>query len=110
MKSILTMTLGAAMLLYAAPLLTAADAVPGKELFAKRCAPCHGAEGEGKESVAKMLKVEIPHLGSTEVQAKTDEQLRKQITEGSGKMKPVKDLDAKALDDLIGYMRTLAKK
>lgn len=97
------------MLAYSAPLV-AADAAAGKEVFAKKCASCHGAAGEGKEAIAKMMKVELRHLGSKEVQAKSDAQLKKDITEGNGKMKPIKDLDDKSVGDLIAYLRTLAKK
>jgi mono/diheme cytochrome c family protein len=33
------------------------DAAAGKMLFTKRCATCHGANGEGREALAKTLKV-----------------------------------------------------
>ena len=88
----------------------AADTAAGKELFGKKCASCHGASGEGKESVAKMLKAEIHNLGSKEVQAKSDADLKKNILEGMGKMKAVKDIDAKGADDIVAYLRTFAKK
>ncbi len=45
-----------------------------------------------------------------EVQAKSDADLKKTILEGAGKMKPVKDVDAKSADDIVSYLRTLAKK
>jgi mono/diheme cytochrome c family protein len=108
MRSLVAMFLLIAVLLYVTPLL-AADAAAGKDLFGKKCASCHGASGEGKDSVAKMLKVEFKHLGSKEVQAKSDVDLTKVILEGVGKMKGVKDVDAKAADDVVAYMRTLKK-
>ena len=86
------------------------DGKDGKAVYTKRCATCHGPEGEGKESIAKMMKVEMHPLGSKEVQAKSDADLHKIITEGTGKMKPVKDLSAQEVKDLIAYVRTLAKK
>jgi len=86
------------------------DAVAGKAVYTQRCASCHGAEGEGKEALAKMLKVEMRHLGSEEVQAKSDGQLRKDSVEGTGKMRPVKGMSDKEVADLIAYVRTLAKK
>ena len=43
-------------------------AVKGKKLFESRCKTCHGASGEGNEAIAKMFGVQIPHLGSKEVQ------------------------------------------
>lgn len=96
----------------AVPLFSAGkgDVAAGKAIYAKRCATCHGPSGEGKESIAKMLKVEMHALGSKEVQAKSDADLKKIITEGTGKMKPVTGLSEKELTDLIAYLRTLTKK
>ncbi len=96
--------------LMSSSLLIGADAAAGKDVFAKKCASCHGAAGEGKEAIAKMMKVELKHLGSKEVQAKSDADLGKIVLEGAGKMKPVKDLDAKAVGDVVAFLRTLAKK
>jgi len=87
----------------------AADAAAGKELFLKKCASCHGAAGEGKDSIAKMLKVEIRPFTSKEVQAKTDADLKKPILEGTGKMKAVAGIDAQAADDVVAFIRTLKK-
>lgn len=92
------------------PLAAKDDVVAGKEVYAKRCVSCHGTAGEGKESVAKMLKVELRHLGSKEVQTRSDAELRKVITEGTAKKKPVKGLSEEELANLIAYLRTLAKK
>ena len=79
------------LLLLASPvlLLGAGDATAGKATYAKKCATCHGKQGEGKAAIAKMLKVELRHLGSKEVQAKSDADLKKVITAGSGKMKQI---------------------
>jgi len=90
--------------------LSAADTAAGKDLFAKKCATCHGPAGEGKDAIAKMFQVEMKPLPSKEVQAKSDSDLKKTILEGVGKMKPVKDIDAKNADDIVSYLRTLAKK
>jgi mono/diheme cytochrome c family protein len=99
-----------ALALWFAPPSFAADAAAGKEIFAKRCASCHGAEGEGRASLAKMLKVELRHLGSKEVQALSDADLKKATVEGVGKMKGISGLDAKAADDVVAFMRTLKMK
>ena len=83
------------------------DAAAGKATYAKRCAACHGEQGEGKVSLAKMLKVEQRPLGSSEVQAKSDEELRRNISEGTGKMKPVTGLSEVDLANLVAFVRTL---
>src|SRR5215470_5921751 len=87
----------------------AADVAAGKELYGRKCASCHGVSGEGKETIAKTLKVEFRHLGSKEVQSKSDADLKKVITDGQNKMKPVKDVDAKGAEDVVAYLRTLKK-
>jgi mono/diheme cytochrome c family protein len=84
-----------------------AGASEGKTLFGEKCQTCHGPNGEGKPAVAKVMKVVIPPLGSKEVQAKSDADLKKTITAGQGKMKPVAGLNAKQADDVIAYVRTL---
>ncbi len=86
------------------------DAAAGKAVYSKNCAACHGAAGEGKEALAKALKVEMRRLGSKEVQAKADGDLRKDVTAGVGKMKPVEKLSEKDLGNLIAYLRGLAEK
>jgi mono/diheme cytochrome c family protein len=98
-----------AVLLYAMP-MTAADTAAGKDLFGKKCASCHGNEGEGKDAIAKMFKVDMKPLSSKEVQAKSDSDIKKVTLEGTGKMTPVKDINAKAADDIVSFVRTLAKK
>jgi len=95
--------------LYTAPMF-AADTAAGKDLYTKKCASCHGAAGEGKDSVAKLFKVELKPLTSKEIQSMSDADLKKTILEGTGKMKPVKDVDAKGADDVIAFVRSLAKK
>ncbi len=107
------LTLGLILLVaIAVPSFSAGKGDPGagKAVYTKRCATCHGPEGEGKEAIAKMFKVEMRHLGSKEVQAKSDADLRKIATEGTGKMKPVTGLSDKEQTDLVAYLRTLSKK
>ncbi len=106
------LTYGLLLILVAAPPLLAGkgDATAGKTVYRKRCSGCHGQTGEPKKAMAKMLKLQLRALGSKEVQAKSDAQLRKDIVEGTGKMKPVKKLSATDVDNVIAYVRTLAKK
>jgi mono/diheme cytochrome c family protein len=88
----------------------AGDGAAGKAVYTKKCASCHGEKGEGKEAIAKMMKVEMKHLGSKEVQAKSDDELKKDTTQGFGKMKGVQGLSEKDVADLIAYVRSLAQK
>jgi mono/diheme cytochrome c family protein len=92
------------------PLFAAGDAAAGKEAYLKKCASCHGSAGEGKDAVAKMMKVTLAHLGSKPVQSKADAELKKIPLEGTGKMKAVKDVTPQMADDIIAYVRTLAQK
>lgn len=114
MRRILTATTLLAFLLI--PVLLVAgpqskgDAKAGKVVYDKKCATCHGPNGEGKPALAKALKVEIRHLGSKEVQAKSDEVLAKESSEGVGKMGPVKGLTEKDIADVVAYIRSLKKE
>ena len=86
------------------------DAVAGKDVFMKHCAACHGPDGNGKEAVAKMFKVTLPQLPSKEVQALSDADLTKVVTEGKGKMPAVKGLSAADVTDVVAFIRSIAKK
>lgn len=87
----------------------AADAKAGQATYEKSCKSCHGAAGAPNPVVAKMLKADMKDLGSAEVQSQTDDQIKKTITEGTGKMKPVKTVSGAALDDVVAYIRTFKK-
>jgi mono/diheme cytochrome c family protein len=87
--------------------LALAGAPEGKELYAAKCAACHGPNGEGKDAIGKMFKVTMPVLASKEVQDKSDADLKKVIMAGKGKMKPVAGITEKQADDVIAHLRTL---
>ena len=59
--------------------------------------------------VAKMMKVEIKDLKSKEVQSMSDAELTAIISEGRGKMQPVKSVTGKSVDNVIAFVRTLKK-
>ena len=84
-----------------------AGAPEGKALFSAKCQGCHGPNGEGRASIAKMFNVTMHPLASKEIQAKPDAEFRKIITEGHGKMKPVTGLDETQIGDVIAFVRTL---
>jgi cytochrome c553 len=87
--------------------LAGGDVEAGKAVYTKKCATCHGRDGMAKPAMAKMFKVEMRHLGSPEVQGKSDEQLQKESIEGVGKMKPVKGLNDEDIKNLMAFVRTL---
>jgi mono/diheme cytochrome c family protein len=89
--------------------LAAGDAAAGKAAFEKSCKTCHGPSGTANPAIVKMMKVDIKDLGSAEIQAKSDADLKTIITEGKGKMKPIKTVAAKDISDVIAYVRTLKK-
>ena len=68
----------------------AADAAAGKADYDKSCKSCHGATGAPNPGIAKMMKADMKDLGSADVQAQSDAAIKTIITDGKGKMKPVK--------------------
>jgi mono/diheme cytochrome c family protein len=101
---------GLVLALAVAPVLWAGgNAEAGKAVYDKKCASCHAKDGAGNPGIAKAMKVELRHLGSKEVQEQKDEEIKKWITEGSEKKKPVKGLSDQEIADVIAYVRTLKK-
>jgi len=95
-------------LVAAATAMQAADVKAGQAAYDKSCKSCHGADGTPNAAVAKMMKVDMKDLKSPEVQAMSDDDLKKAITDGKGKMKPMPSLAASAAD-IVAYMRTWKK-
>jgi mono/diheme cytochrome c family protein len=88
----------------------AASAKAGQAIYDKSCKSCHGADGTPNAAVAKMMKADMKDLKSSEVQAAlSDDDMKKVITEGKGKMKPVKSVSGPAIEDVIAYVRSLKK-
>ena len=79
---------------------------PNETAYDLHCALCHGEEGEAVETLEKLVDVEIPHLGSTYVQEQSDEQIRKVILEGKGKMNPVQTIGEEEIGGVIAFIRT----
>ena len=104
-----TTTLSILFLAHSSAMLCAADPKAGQASYDKACKSCHGAAGVANPAIAKMMKVEMRDLGSAEVQSLTDDQLKKTITEGKGKMKPIHTVSGAALDEVIAHVRTFKK-
>src|SRR5262245_2380690 len=87
----------------------AADVKAGKSAYDQACKSCHGPDGAPVAAVAKLMKVEMKDLQSTEVQGLSDDAIKKIISEGKGKMMPVKSVSGGAADNVIAYVRSLKK-
>jgi mono/diheme cytochrome c family protein len=88
---------------------SAADAKAGQAVYDRSCKSCHGPDGTANPSIAKMMKVEMKDLKSADVQAMSDDEIKKIITDGKGKMPAVKTVSGAALDNLVAYIRSLKK-
>jgi len=84
----------------------AGDVTAGKAAYDRACKSCHGANGQHNPGIAKAMKVDMQDLGSSAVQSMSDADLRKAVTDGFGKMKPVRSISGADLDNVIAYMRT----
>jgi mono/diheme cytochrome c family protein len=87
----------------------AADAKAGQAVYEKSCKSCHGLDGTPNPGIAKALKVDMQDLKSQGVQGKSDDELAKVITAGTGKMKPVASVTGDSVANVVAYVRTLKK-
>ncbi len=86
-----------------------ADAKAGQTVYDTSCKACHGADGTASPMMIKMMKVDIQDLKSAAVQAKSDADLKKVITDGQGKMRPVASVTGASLDNVVAFVRSLKK-
>ena len=98
-----TLALAAAIAMYAA------DAKAGKAVYDTSCKSCHGPDGTPNPAVAKMMKVEMKDLKSSDVQSMSDADLATVITKGKGKMKAIAAVTGKSVDDVVAHVRSLKK-
>ena len=91
----------------AANTVQAADANAGKAVYQKSCKSCHGPDGTPNAAVAKMMKADMKDLKSSDVQAMSDDDLKKVITDGKGKMKPIASVSGADADNVVAYVRSL---
>lgn len=90
-------------IVFCAVAASASDAKPGQAVYDKSCKTCHGPDGTPNSSIAKMMKVDMRNLGSAEVQAQSDADLKTIITAGNGKMKPAKTVSGADADNVVAY-------
>src|SRR5215475_10423857 len=90
------------------------DVAAGKELYAKFCQKCHAPDGAGVPKMYKLVKATVVHLGSKEAQEKSDDFIRKSMTDGcckpGNKMEPVKEprtLTPAEVENILAFVRTL---
>jgi len=87
----------------------AQNAKEGQAVYTRSCKGCHGPDGQGNPAIAKAFKVTMKPLSSPEIQSMSDADLKKVITQGFGKMKPVTSLTPAQQNDVVAYIRTLKK-
>ena len=105
LRGLMLTILAAALTLWSAP-VAADDAAPS---YKAKCAACHGADGKGETAMGK--KFELKDLASPEVQKMSDDALAAIISDGKDKMPSYKkSLKPEQVKELVGYIRSLAKK
>lgn len=85
-----------------------ADAAAGKELYAKKCRVCHGADGAPPPAILK-ANPGMKAFTSAEFQAQKDAEIKKKTTDLPKHKVPAKGLTEADLDNLVAFMRTLKK-
>jgi mono/diheme cytochrome c family protein len=80
------------------------DRAANQAIFAKYCADCHGAKGEGQPSV------KVPGLNDQLIATKSDEQLIENITNGKGNMPAFRSiLTPEQISNLVQFIRQDSK-
>ncbi len=86
-----------------------ADSPKGKDIYAAKCASCHGKDLKGNPAMAKVFKVDPSALNlvDKETLTKTDADLIATTTKGKGKM-PAQagKLKPEEITDLVAYIRS----
>jgi mono/diheme cytochrome c family protein len=88
---------------------TAAAADDAAATYKAKCSACHGADGKGGTAIGK--KLGLRDFTSPEVQKMSDADLTAIIADGKDKMPSYKkSLKPDQIKDLVGFIRSLAKK
>jgi len=104
-----TIVIGTALVVLGSGTAWAADVKAGEAAYEKSCKSCHGADGTPNAAVAKMMKVDMKDLKSSDIQGMSDADLKKVITDGKGKMKPVTSVTGPAVDNVAAYVKSFKK-
>ena len=85
------------------------SAESGHDIFKRRCAGCHGANGAGDTTIGKHLK--LRDLRSPDVQKLTDEELAQITSKGKpGKMPAFESkLTKEQIGELVEFIRSVKK-
>jgi mono/diheme cytochrome c family protein len=95
-----------AVLAFRGAILVAQDAAG---TYKAKCSACHGADGTGDTAIGK--KMGMKDLAAPEVQKMSDDELTAIIADGKDKMPSYKkSLKPEQIKELVGYVRSLAKK
>ena len=84
-----------------------ADVEAGKVAYDKFCKKCHGEKGEGVARMYALVDAKLLSLGSRQTQSKSDQEIKKSINDGIGKMEPVEDVTPQQVNQIVAFMRTL---
>src|SRR5262245_36719879 len=89
------------------------DAAVGKDLYVNNGQKCHGPDGAGVPKMYRLVKATIVPLGSKEAQDKSDDFIRKSMTDGcckpGNKMEPIKEprpLKPEEVENILAFVRT----
>lgn len=83
----------------------------GEAIYMAKCKKCHGEQGEGSEKATQKLckGYAVEDLRIDLIKDKSDDEVRKIITEGKEKMPAYAEkLTAEEIDEVMAYCRKLA--
>jgi mono/diheme cytochrome c family protein len=88
--------------------VAAGSAAHGKDVFAKKCAPCHFADSDAKKIGPGLKGLSKRGTFSVNGNKITDDALKTWIENGDTLMPPFKDvIDDAQIKDVIAYVKTL---